>query len=79
MARASPGTDPSPRDLEAGLPERRVFLSQLASSCAACALAGMARPSGAAPLDPQDPAMGLTSIEDGGLNPRPGKPRKHGH
>ena len=54
--------------------ERRTFLTQLAGSCAAGALAGM-RPGDAeaAPLGPRDPAMGLTSIEEGGLNPRPAR------
>ena len=55
-------------------PERRTFLAQLAGSCTACALAGM-RPgdAGAAPLGRQDPTMGLTSNEEGGLNPRPAR------
>jgi pyruvate formate lyase activating enzyme len=55
-------------------PERRMFLAQLAGSCTACALAGM-RPGDAeaADLGRQDPAMGLTSIEEGGLNPRPAR------
>ena len=53
-------------------PERRRFLARLAGSCAACALAGVkAGEAALAPPGAQDPAMGLGSLGEGGLNPRP--------